>query len=147
MRLRLVLLTLLVASGFYQMIQEYDQAANPSFQHLFDRPDYEFDSITFRQPGLLNEPALTWKVDQVHEIDQLLRFLQNYQYQKVDPSSLQLFDDEPIFTIYLQDTAGNSITILIEEELIIENETLYYQIVDGPLNVDWLMDFVFSNKP
>ncbi|WP_301108063.1 hypothetical protein [Sporosarcina sp.] len=148
MKIRAALLTLLVAAGFYAMIQ----TLNESNIHPFDLFHAEadgtaFSSITIRQPGLRDQQPVTWKVDQSHEVDRLLQFLEAYDYERIDPDTLQLFDDQPLFTIDLHDEAGNRMTILIEEGILIHNDHLYYEVVNGPLQVDWLMEFILSNKP
>ncbi|PIC66700.1 hypothetical protein CSV71_07760 [Sporosarcina sp. P21c] len=150
MKIRGVILALLVAGGFYVMIQTIDEAASHPFERLQEQQlnglsPYSF--ITFRQPGLQNEQAVTWKVDQVEEVDRLLQFLQAYDYERVDPDTLELFDDQPLFTIDLHDESGNRMTVLVEEGVLIHNDRLYYEVVNGPLQVDWLMEFILSNKP
>ncbi|PIC58664.1 hypothetical protein CSV80_03840 [Sporosarcina sp. P12(2017)] len=150
MKIRGVILALLVAGGFYVMIQTIDEAASHPFERLQEQQlnglsPYSF--ITIRQPGLHEQQAVTWKVDQVEEVDRLLQFLQAYDYERVDPDTLQLFDDQPLFTIDLHDETGNRMTILIEEGVLIHNDRLYYEVVNGPLQVDWLMEFILSNKP
>ena len=150
MKIRGVILALLVAGGFYVMIQTIDEASSHPFESLQEQQLNglsSYSSITFRQPGIQEQQAVTWKVDQIEEVDRLLQFLQAYDYERVDPDTLQLFDDQPLFTIDLHDETGNRMTILIEEGVLIDNDQLYYEVVNGPLQVDWLMEFIISNKP
>ncbi|WP_153730728.1 hypothetical protein [Sporosarcina obsidiansis] len=148
MKLRAVLLALLMSCGFYVMIQTMKESTFQPIEWLYTEPDgTPYSSITFQQPGLHDRPPVTWKVDQAEEVDRLLQFLQAYDYERIDPDTLQLFDDQPIFTIHLHDESGNSMTILIEEGILIQNDRLYYEVVNGPLQVDWLMEFILSNKP
>ncbi|MDV6377474.1 hypothetical protein ORD22_04270 [Sporosarcina sp. GW1-11] len=148
MKIRGVLLALLVASGFYVMIQTLNESSSNPFDWLYaEHTDTPFSTITFRQPSLHEQSATTWEVDQVEEVDRLLQFLQAYDYERVDPNTLELFDDQPLFTIDLRDDSGNRMTILIEEGILIQNDRLYYEVVNGPLQVDWLMEFILSNKP
>ncbi|GKV64740.1 MULTISPECIES: hypothetical protein [Sporosarcina] len=148
MKIRAALLTILVAAGFYVMIQTVNESNIHPMDLLNSETDGSaFSSITIRQPGLHDQPPVTWKVDQTHEIDRLLQFLEAYDYERIDPDTLQLFDDQPHFTIDLHDDAGNRMTILIEEGILIHNDQLYYEVVNGPLQVDWLMEFILTNKP
>ena len=150
MKIRGVILALLMAGGFYVMIQTIDEASSHPFERLQDQQLNglnPYSSITFRQPGSQARHAVTWKVDEAEEIDRLLSFLQAYDYERIDPDTLQLFDDQSLFTIDLQDETGNRMTILIEEGVLIHNDRLYYEVVNGPMQVDWLMDFIISNKP
>ncbi|WP_040759300.1 hypothetical protein [Sporosarcina newyorkensis] len=148
MKIRAVLLTLLVAAGFYMMVQTINETPFQPTEWLYaDQDGSPYSSIIFRQPGLHEQPSVTWKVDKVEEVNRLLHFLQAYEFERVDPDTLQLFDDQPLFTIDLHDDSGNRMTILIEEGILIQNDQLYYEVVNGPLQVDWLMEFIISNKP
>lgn len=148
MKLRGALLAFLVAAGFYVMMQTVDETDFPAIDLLQDdQSGSPYSYITFRQPSLNEKPAVTWKVDHAAEVDRLLSFLQAYDYERIDPDTLELFDDEPFFTIDLHDESGNRVTVLIEEGILIHNDQLYYEVVNGPFQVDWLMEFILSNKP
>lgn len=148
MKIRAVLLAILVVSGFYVMIQTINESDSHPMEWLHaEHTNAPFSTIIFRQPTLHEQPATTWTVNQIEEVDRLLQFLQAYDYERVDPDTLELFDDQPIFTIDLEDDSGNRMTILIEEGILIQNDRLYYEVVNGPLQVDWLMEFILSNKP
>lgn len=148
MKVRAALLALLVASGFYVMLQSINESASHPYSWLqTEHVDTPFTTIIFKQPELHEQSATTWTVKHIEEVDRLLQFLQAYDYERVDPDTLELFDDQPLFTIDLRDDSGNRMTILIEEGILIQNDRLYYQVVNGPLQVDWLMDFILSNKP
>ncbi|ARK23831.1 hypothetical protein SporoP37_03360 [Sporosarcina sp. P37] len=150
MKFRAVLLALLVAGGFYVMIQTVNESASRPFDQLQKQQldgASPYSTIIFKQPGIHGQTVVTWKVEQIDEADRLLQFLQAYDYERVDPDTLQLFDDQPLFTIDLLDETGNRMTILIEEGILIQNDRLYYQVVNGPMQVDWLMEFILSNKP
>ena len=150
MKIRGLILSLLVAGGFYVMMQTINESTMHPIewiqkQQIDDASPYS--SIVFKYPGLDDQRMVTWKVDEVGEVDRLLQFLQAYEYERVPPETLQLFDDQTLFSIDLQDQTGNRMTILIEEGILIHNERLYYEVVDGPFQVDWLIDFILSNKP
>ena len=74
------------------------------------------------------------------------QFLQSYHVKKLKAEEIDPHDSIDEFTIILKDSEGNSITISIAENLIIQNSQLYYEIVDGPLDVDWIVGFFVSNK-
>ena len=75
-----------------------------------------------------------------------LYFLQNYHVRKLTPEEIDPFDDIEQFSISLQDENGNTLSIIVTKNLIIQNSLLYYEIVDGPLNLDWLLQFFISNQ-
>ncbi|AXH99523.1 hypothetical protein DV702_07040 [Sporosarcina sp. PTS2304] len=145
MKIRGVLLALLMTFGFYVMIQTIQESTSHPLKRI--QTEASFSTIIFKQPSLHEQPAVTWKIDQAEEVKRLLQFLQAYDYVRVDPDTLNLLDDHPLFSIDLQDDSGNRMTILIEEGILIQNDHLYYEVVNGPLQIDWLTEFIISNKP
>jgi len=49
-------------------------------------------------------------------------------------------------SLQLQDDKGNTLSIIVNENLIIQNSLLYYEIVDGPLDVEWMVHFFIGNQ-
>lgn len=128
------------------MIATINDFKEKSFTEFIDSVDTEFDSITFTKPTMQGSPAETWSIDNAHKVDELLQFLQNYHVKKLKPEEINTDDNIDEFTIILKDADGNSITIVIAENLIVQNSLLYYEIVDGPLDVDWIVRFFVTNK-
>lgn len=146
MRLRAVLLIALLIGGAYAMLQTINDYNEKNFSEIFNSMDTDFNSLIFSKPPMHGFPAETWVVDDEHEVDELLLFLQNYSVKKLKPEEIDPADSIEEFSIILKDTNGNSITIFIPENIIIQNSMLYYEIVDGPLDVNWIARFFASNK-
>lgn len=128
------------------MIETINDFKEKSFTEFIETVETEFDSITFTKPTMYGSPAETWSIDDEYKVDELLQFLQNYHVKKLKPEEINTDDNIDEFSIILKDADGNSITIIIAENLIVQNSLLYYEIVDGPLDVDWIVRFFVSNK-
>ncbi|MCG3087743.1 hypothetical protein [Sporosarcina cyprini] len=146
MKTRAVLLLALVIAGAYAMFDEINAYNERRFEDLLQSMDAEFQSLVFTTPPVFGAPAKTWVIDDEYEVDQLLQFLQDYRVQKLKPEEITLQDDIEEFNIILKDGNGNTITIVVNENLIIQNSMLYYRIVDGPLDGDWIVRFIASNR-
>lgn len=146
MKIRALLLIALVIGGAYAMIQSINDYQQKKFSELVNVTHSEFHSLIFSKPPMYGAPAETWVVDDENEVDELLRFLQDYTIQKLKPEEIDPEDNIDELSITLQDQDGNSLTIVIAENIIIQNSELYYEIVDGPLDIDWIVRFIVSNK-
>lgn len=146
MKMRAFLLIALIIGGMYAMIETINDFKEKSFTEFIETVNAEFDSLTFTQPSMHGSPAETWSIDDGDKVDELLQFLQNYHVKKLKPEEINPDDNIDEFTISLKDADGKSMTIIISENLIIQNSLLYYEIVDGPLDVDWIVRFFVSTK-
>ena len=146
MKIRAVLLIALIVGGMYAMMETINDFNEKSFNEFFETIDADFKSLTFTKPTMRGIPAETWSTDDEHKVDELLQFLEKYHVKKLKPEEINPSDNIDEFSISMKDAAGNSITIIIAENLIIQNSQLYYEIVDGPLDVDWIVHFFVSNK-
>lgn len=146
MKIRAVLLIALFFGGMYAMMETINDFNEKSFNEFFESVDADFNSLTFTKPMMHGFPAESWSIDDDHKVDELLQFLQTYHVKKLRPEEIDPHDNVDEFTISLKDSEGNSMTIIIAENLIIQNSQLYYEIVDGPLDVDWIVRFFVSNK-
>jgi hypothetical protein len=146
MKIRAVLLIALMIGGAYAMIQSYQEYEEKEFIEILAPKDAHFSSLIFTKPAMAGSESKSWIVDEPSEIESLLYFLQNYHVRKLVPEEIDPFDDIEQFSISLQDENGNTLSIIVTEDLIIQNSLLYYEIVDGPLNVDWLVQFFISNQ-
>ncbi|QTD41331.1 hypothetical protein [Sporosarcina sp. Te-1] len=146
MKTRAVLLLALVIGGAYAMFDSISAYNEKRFEELLESMDAEFHSLVFSTPPILGSSAETWVIDDEYEVDQLLHFLQDYRVKKLKPEEITLQDDIDEFNIVLKDANGNTITIVVNENLIIQNSMLYYKIVDGPLDGDWIVRFIASNR-
>ena len=130
----------------YVMLQSYQEYEEKEFTEILSPMDAHFSSLIFTKPAMAGSDPKSWIVDEPSEIESLLYFLQNYHVRKLTPEEIDPFDDIEQFSISLQDENGNTLSIIITKNLIIQNSLLYYEIVDGPLNVDWLLQFFISNQ-
>ncbi|MHC8517419.1 hypothetical protein [Sporosarcina sp. ITBMC105] len=146
MKMRALLLTALLIGGAYAMLQSFNEYQQKKFSELVETTHSEFHTLVFSKPPMFGAPAETWVVDDEKEVNELLVFLQNYTIQKLKPEEIDPDDNIDELRITLQDRDGNSLTIVIAENMIIQNSELYYEIVDGPLDVDWIVRFIVSNK-
>lgn len=146
MKIRGLLLIALVLGGMYVMIQSPKEYTVNEFNLLLQSMNEPFSSVLFSVPSSFPAKPETWVVDEVTEIESLLNFLQDYHVQKIQPEEITDNLLPTDFSLMLEDINGNSIEIIIDENLIIQNSLLYYEIVDGPLNVDWLVQFFIHNK-
>lgn len=146
MKMRAVLLIALMIGGAYAMLQSYQEYEEKEFTEILAPMDAHFSSLIFTKPAMAGSESKSWIVDEPSEIESLLYFLQNYHVRKLAPEEIDPFDDIEQFSISLQDENGNTLSIIVTEDLIIQNSLLYYEIVDGPLNVDWLVQFFISNQ-
>lgn len=146
MKIRALLLVAILIGGSYTLVQSYLDYKEKAFEELLYSMNPKFSSITFAKPSTATTNGETWQVNEEKEIQELLSFLQMYHIQKLKPEEINLYDEILQFGIQLEDESGNSITVIIDENLIIQNNLLYYRIVDGPLDVDWLVHFFLGNK-
>ena len=146
MKTRALLLIAIMIGGAYALMQSANDYDEKNFIALLDATQQPFISMIFTQPSTLGADEEVWNVDDTAEIDNLLTFLQDYHVRKLKPEEISVNDDIEHFSIHLQDADNNSITILVNENLIIQNASLYYEIVDGPLDVDWLVQFFIHNR-
>lgn len=145
MRIRAFLLIAILIGGTYMMLQSIDEDKERNFSEILD-PEAAFDSLIFNKPAILGTASKTWIVDDDEEIQTLLHFLQQYHFRKLTSEEIDPHDEIEQFSISLQNEKGHSISIIVTEDLIIQNSELYYEIVDGPLNADWLVQFFVSNQ-
>ena len=146
MKIRALLLIALLIGGTYAMLQTYNESDEKSFSELFNTIGNDFNSLIFTKPTTQASTAETWVVDDEYEVSQLLQFLQNYTIQKLNAADIDVKDEIDVLSIELKDDDGNTITIMIEENIIIQNEDLYYEVVNGPLDVNWIVKFFVSNR-
>ncbi len=143
LKIRAFLLIALMIGGAYMMIQTYNHEEKP-FNEIIHAMNAPFNSLTFTKP---TENGLeSWVVDEHSEIEALLNFLENYHVRKLQPEEINVFDDVNHFSIRLQDDNGRELSILLSEDLIIQDSLLYYEVVDGPLDLEWLLSFFISNQ-
>lgn len=146
MKLRAFLLIAILIGGSYTMMRSFNDYNERPFTDLLSTTNPSFDSLLFTKPAISGNARETWHVDDHSEISNLLDFLKDYHVKKLKPEEINIDDETEQFSIQLQDVDGNSLSIIINENLIIQNSVLYYEIVDGPLDVKWLVHFFISNQ-
>jgi len=65
--------------------------------------------------------------------------------RKLQPKEINDYCTTEQFSVSLDNPKGNKLEVMIDDNLIIQNSKLYYEIVDGPMNVDWLIQFFIHN--
>lgn len=146
MKIRALLLLALMIGGAYVMYQT-NQNDNPKkFSEILDATDAPFNSMTFIKPIENGQSVESWVVDEPKEIDVLLNFLQHYHVRKLQPEEVNINDDINHFSIQLHDEDGRALSIMLSEDLIIQDDVLYYEITNGPLDVNWLLSFFINNQ-
>lgn len=145
MRMRAFLLIAILIGGTYMMLQSIDDDKEKGFFELLDS-QITFDTLIFNKPPIFGTDPRTWIIRDEEQIQSLLHFLEQYHFRQLSPNEIVPDDEIERFTIILQSEKGHSISVIVTEDLIIQNSELYYEIVDGPLNVDWLVHFFVSNQ-
>lgn len=146
MKMRAFLLIAILIGGVYTMMQSFSDYNEKQFKDLLSTTNQTFTTILFTKQSISGSTIETWHVEDHQEIDSLLDFLQEYHVRKLKPEEINTNDDTEQFSIQLQDEKGNSLSIIVNENLIIQNSSLYYEIVDGPLDAEWLVHFFISNQ-
>lgn len=146
MKIRALLLIAIMIMGTYSMIQVFLGYDKKEVTKVLGNPDSHFSVMTFSEPSLSGAAPKIWNVDDESEIESLLEFLQDYHVRKLKPEKINKIDDINQFIINLTDKNGDNFNIIVNEDLIIQNSSLYYEVIDGPLDVDWLVQFFISNK-
>ncbi len=146
MKLRAFLLIAILIGGSYTMMRSFNDYNEKPFTDLLSTMNPSFDSLLFKKPATSGNASETWHFDDHSEISNLLDFLQDYHVRKLNPEEINTNDETMQFRIQLQDSDGNTLSILVNENLIIQNSLLYYEIVDGPLDTEWLVHFFISNQ-
>lgn len=146
MKIRAFLLLALVIGGAYMMIQTYQNKDAKAFTEILNEENTSFHSLTFTKPLQNGTSVESWVVEEPKEIELLLSFLQNYHVRKLQPEEIRIDDPVHHFSIRLHDEKGNELNIMVNEDLIIQDETRYYEVVDGPLDVNWLLSFFINNQ-
>jgi hypothetical protein len=146
MKMRAFLLIAILIGGSCMMIRSFNDYAEKEFTDLLSTMNPSVTTLLFTKPPTTGNAIETWHVDDSTEIDSLLEFLQDYHVRKLKPEEINTNDETHQFSIQLHDEKGNTLSILVNENLIIQNSLLYYEIVDGPLDVKWLVHFFISNQ-
>lgn len=146
MKFRAILLLALMIGGAYMMFQSYQEYDQKEFAEILYPMNAPFNSLIFTKPSTTGGGMDSWIVDDEEEIEIFLSFLQNYHVRKLKPEEINVYDDVNHFSISLQDDNGKTISIMLSEELIIQDSILYYEVVDGPLDIDWLLAFFINNE-
>ena len=146
MKMRAFLLIAILIGGSYMMIQSHNDYSEKEFTELLGTMDASFTTLLFSKPSISGDTIEKWHVNDDSEIDNLLDFLQDYHVRKLKPEEINTNVEFQQLSIQLQDDNGNSLMIIVNENLIIQNSTLYYEIIDGPLDLDWIVQFFINNQ-
>lgn len=146
MKMRAFLLISILVGGTYAMIQSYSQYNDKNFRDFVGSLNTEFTSLVFHQPSEIGSTPHTWMVKDERQIDDLINFLNSYRIRKIQPKDVIFDVVEPRYSISLKDNHRNVLTIFLSENIIIQSDSNYYEIVDGPIDVEWLQQFFINSQ-
>lgn len=146
MKMRAFLLILIMVGGAYAMFQSFHDYKAKAMTELLGSHPTPFTSLTFTKPAPDGVRSVSWNVSNETEIADLLDFLQDYHVRKLRPEEINTDDRFDQFVISLKDENDNLISVIVTKNLIIQNEQNFYEIVDGPLDVNWLVKFFVDNQ-
>ncbi|KXH87113.1 hypothetical protein [Sporosarcina sp. HYO08] len=146
MKMRAFLLIIILVGGTYAMIQSYTEYNEKNFRDFVGSLDTEFTSLVFNQPSTTGATPNTWMVEDEGKIDDLISFLDNYQIRKLKQEEVIFDVVEPRYSISLKDNNHNVLTIFLDENIIIQSDSNYYEIVGGPIDVAWLQHFFINSQ-
>ncbi|MER2089310.1 MAG: hypothetical protein ABS920_06195 [Sporosarcina sp.] len=144
MKIRALLLVAIMIGGAYAMIQSFHDYDDTEFTVLLDSIKNPFTSLIITKSSPLDFKLETWQTDDEEKIENVIDFLQNYHVRKLKPEEIDTEDNINEFSIILTDVKGNEVIIKINENLIIQNSSLYYEFVDGPIDANWLVQFFLN---
>ena len=146
MKMRAFFLIVLMIAGTYAMIQSFQEYEEKAFTELLNPMNEPINSLIFSRPSPTGSGAETWIVSESNEIEALLNFLEDVQINELTSDEFHPSDEINHFSISLKDAEDNIIRIIINETLMIEHASVYYEIVDHPLDIDWLVQFFIHNQ-
>lgn len=146
MKLRAFLLVLLLAGGAYAMILSINEFSSKTFNEVFQTPEEHVVQLIFTKPSSTGTTPPAWVSTDKEQIANLLEFLSDYELQKKD--SQESLDDLNFnqFTISIEDHEENLLTVLVEDNLIVNQNGEQYALLDGPFDADWMIDFILSSS-
>ena len=146
MKFRAIILIAILLGGTYAFIQNKNDYKELVFAELLNSMDEHFISLTFHKPSNFGLPPDIWATDDEAAVENLTSFLKNYHVRKLKPEEIPHLSKPEQLSLILETKQGNGVTIMVEENFIIMNSSLYYEIIDGPLEADWIINFFVSNQ-
>ncbi|MCZ2257883.1 hypothetical protein [Sporosarcina sp. G11-34] len=146
MKLRACLLIAILFGGTYVMIQNHNDYKVKMFSEILESMDDHFVLLTFNKPATPGSAPKQWVTEDEVVVEDLIKHLQNYRVQRLKPEEQPEVSDPEQFSLILEAQLGNQLSIMAEENIVIVNSSLYYEIVDGPLEANWLVHFFISNQ-
>ncbi|MDW0110286.1 hypothetical protein [Sporosarcina aquimarina] len=142
MKMRGFLLLLLLIGGAYAMLQSINEYTSKGFHEVLHVPENQIEQLIFTKPSATSTDPPAWMTTDREQIAMLLEFLNDYELKKRD--SQEYLDDLNFnqFTISLEDSEHNLITIMIEDNFVVTHTGEQYTVLDGPLDVDWMVNFI-----
>lgn len=145
MKLRAFLLVLLLVGGAYAMVHSINEFSSKKFSEVLQFPEEHVVQLIFTKPSTTGMTPPAWVSSDKEQIANLLEFLSSYELKKKD--SQELLDELNFnqFTISIEDHEENLVTIMVEDSLIVTQNGEQYTLLDGPLDTDWMVDFILSS--
>ena len=146
MKFRAVILIAILLGGTYTIIQAKNDYQEKVFAELLESMNDHFISLTFNKPSRFGYPSEVWATEDEIVVGNLLNFLQDYQIRKLKPQESPLSSETEQLSLILETKYGDELTIMVEENFIVLNSLFYYEIINGPLEADWIIEFFDNNQ-
>ncbi|WP_432352384.1 hypothetical protein [Sporosarcina sp. A2] len=145
MKIRGFLLTLLLIGGAFAMIQSMNEYSTKKFSEVLQVSEEHVVQLIFTKPSSTGLTPPAWVSSDKNQIASLLEFLSSYELQKKE--SQEVLDELNFnqFTISLEDNEENLVTIMVEDNLIVTQTGEQYKLLDGPLDTDWMIEFILTS--
>jgi len=146
MKFRAILLIAILLGGTYAIIQSQNEYEERLFTELINYMNDPLISLTLNKPSNFGTPPDEWVIDDEGALESLVVFLEPYHVQKLKPDVISDLQKTDGLSLVLETEYGNEFTIVVDSNYIILNSTSYYEIVNGPLESDWIIKFFVNNK-
>ncbi|WP_438311736.1 hypothetical protein [Sporosarcina sp. FA9] len=146
MKFRAILLIAILLGGTYAVIQSQNEYDERLFTELTNYMNDPFISLTLNKPSNFGTPPDEWVIDDEVALESLVFFLEPYHVRKLKPDEIPSSPKTDGLSLVLETEYGNEFTIDVNSNYIILNSTSYYEIVNGPLESDWIIKFFVNNK-
>lgn len=146
MKFRAILLVAILLGGTYAIIQSKNEYDARLFTELTNYMNDPFISLTLNKPSNFGTPPYEWVIDDETTLEGLVLFLEPYHVRKLKPDEISALQKTDGLRLVLETEYGNEFTIVVDSNYILLNSTSYYEIVNGPLESDWIIKFFVNNK-
>ena len=121
-------------------IKFYDDHRVKGLGDVIEYDINKFETLTFNEGYMDN---FDWRTDQKEHVEELDHFLSPYRVKKMkDKEWNQDVSEEEGFKMTIYTRGGPIIAFIYEHRLLFLNEHHYYEVVNGPIDIDWVESYV-----